>query len=806
MTFLNISLLLGLVAVAIPIALHLIARKEPKQVLFPSVRLLTQRFETNRSKVQVRRWWLLALRIAALAAVALALARPTIAGALSLTWSTIGIIAAMGVGLLALASVAASKPNQRTLMWSLLAASALAIVSALAWGGLTLASGQKPSIDQATPIALAIVVDNAPVAAWQTVDDDHMAHAREVATQLIASASQESRFAVLDRSSTPATFALDVSGATSKANQIQAIELAQPLESRVEAAARLLATSDITSRQLVLISGLAESSFDAKESARSLAALTEELGVSVTIFDLGDFKGINRTLSLPVLSDDSPAPGNPVTITATVTLDGDASGKLDDPIATTAECVLFPASPSLPVVRDGQIVRPDAKPVDRFSVNLEPGRSAEMLMTLPPLPVGLHHGAIRLIGSDALAVDDTSYFTVAVLPPSRILLVGDQTDRTRVIARTISAPLEPDDPAAQYAIERIGFDDLAAARIEDFDGVILLDPTAAALEEPELLRYLSLGGSVMISAGRQFGTERVSANGFPTLQRPWRSTKPGTFLEITASSHPALEDLANLPGGVPFSDFRIEQYWQIPESDPSQVLMRYAGTGHPALVERKWNDDSRGRVLVLTTPIPELADTTDSWNELFSAQEYWPSLMLVRGLTRYLTRRNTSRWTSIVGSPVSFDWEPNEKGGNRRLQWFPPVGSTAIPIDVAETESPESSQRIVLGSPSHSGVHWIRGERLGLGFTVNAGREDLSTRRLASQRMESLFGKDRFRLIESIEEMDWTAGDAAQSVPLWSPMMLIALVVFLLEQILSNRFYRKTSSPKTAPALARSAV
>ena len=67
MTFVNTALLFALAAVGIPIALHLIARKEPKQVMFPSVRLLTQRFETNRSKVRVRRWWLLALRIAAFA-------------------------------------------------------------------------------------------------------------------------------------------------------------------------------------------------------------------------------------------------------------------------------------------------------------------------------------------------------------------------------------------------------------------------------------------------------------------------------------------------------------------------------------------------------------------------------------------------------------------------------------------------------------------------------------------------------------------------------------------------------------------
>ena len=67
-TFLNATLIFGVAATAVPILLHLIARREPRKVVFPSIRLLTKRFESNRSRMRVRRWWLLALRIAAVAA------------------------------------------------------------------------------------------------------------------------------------------------------------------------------------------------------------------------------------------------------------------------------------------------------------------------------------------------------------------------------------------------------------------------------------------------------------------------------------------------------------------------------------------------------------------------------------------------------------------------------------------------------------------------------------------------------------------------------------------------------------------
>ena len=91
MTFLNATLLFGLAAITVPVVLHLIARREPRKVVFPSIRFLTKRVESNRSRLRVRRWWLLALRILAVAMLAIALARPAIHQSLSITWLTIGL-------------------------------------------------------------------------------------------------------------------------------------------------------------------------------------------------------------------------------------------------------------------------------------------------------------------------------------------------------------------------------------------------------------------------------------------------------------------------------------------------------------------------------------------------------------------------------------------------------------------------------------------------------------------------------------------------------------------------------------------
>src|SRR5690606_40083195 len=77
MAFINLSLLLGgLGLMAVPVVLHLIMRQQPKQYIFPALRFVKQRKETNTRKLQLRHWILLALRCLAILLLGAALARP----------------------------------------------------------------------------------------------------------------------------------------------------------------------------------------------------------------------------------------------------------------------------------------------------------------------------------------------------------------------------------------------------------------------------------------------------------------------------------------------------------------------------------------------------------------------------------------------------------------------------------------------------------------------------------------------------------------------------------------------------------
>src|SRR5438445_6749885 len=76
MSFLSPALLLGLAALAIPVIIHLIQREKKRVVEFPSLMFLRRIPYQSVRRRRIRHWALLMLRLAALALIVAAFARP----------------------------------------------------------------------------------------------------------------------------------------------------------------------------------------------------------------------------------------------------------------------------------------------------------------------------------------------------------------------------------------------------------------------------------------------------------------------------------------------------------------------------------------------------------------------------------------------------------------------------------------------------------------------------------------------------------------------------------------------------------
>jgi len=78
--FLHGYLLIGLMLSGVPVLLHLLLQQKPRRMLFPALRFLQARQQTNQRRLQLRQLLLLLIRMAIITAIVLALARPQLLG------------------------------------------------------------------------------------------------------------------------------------------------------------------------------------------------------------------------------------------------------------------------------------------------------------------------------------------------------------------------------------------------------------------------------------------------------------------------------------------------------------------------------------------------------------------------------------------------------------------------------------------------------------------------------------------------------------------------------------------------------
>ena len=92
MTFLNPLYLFGLMAAGIPIVIHLLTRRRPKRITFPSVEFLREVNVAQLRRFRLRELLLLALRTLAIALLALALSKPALKGAVGAGTATSSVV------------------------------------------------------------------------------------------------------------------------------------------------------------------------------------------------------------------------------------------------------------------------------------------------------------------------------------------------------------------------------------------------------------------------------------------------------------------------------------------------------------------------------------------------------------------------------------------------------------------------------------------------------------------------------------------------------------------------------------------
>lgn len=773
MAFLNGSLLFGGLLIAAPIVLHLMMRAKPKHVLFPAVRFIKQRQESNTRQLQLRHWLLLALRCAAIAIPALALARPRVASAALSSWTAVGLAGFAFLIAAALTAAVVFKGTSRAVTWGFGGTAVLLGGVLLFFVGKALTGPGVALGSQEAPVAAVLVIDTSARMNYRHENRTRLEQAKELARWLLTQFPADSEVAVISNRSSGAVFAIDRSSASQTIDRLQASGRTTPLPELVASALGLLKKNDKLRKELYIFSDLTSSAW----RGSSAAAVKPDDDVLTYVLDVGVERPHNARLGDLQLSSQMLAPNAELRIQVPVSALGLTGSR-------ELELVIEEPDPRFPVVRDGKTEFAPATRRGVQTVDLSEGKPQAAEFRIRGLEQGVHQGEVRLIGGDALPIDDVRYFTVEVQPPQEVLLVTGPGVSAEYVAEAIAPREFRQTNQARFLPEVVGQEQLAAQNLNDYRAVVLLNP--APLQSPaweKLADYVERGGNAAFFLGHHatpagFGEETARKLLGGKLARQSRTAGDVYFAPQTYD-HPLLAEFRRIDANVPWNKFPIYYHWNLKDLGSDARVIAAFGNQQPALLENRFG---RGRTLTMTTPItdPLRPRGRPTWNELPTGEDAWPCFVLVNEIMLYLVQSGDARLNYLCGETAVL---PNDAGPDR-YQLFTP---SEQPQDVTPRDG-----RLTVRFTEHPGGYRLRGQQGGpvlRGFAVNLPADDTDLARVTPEQLHPALG-ERFHLAKNQEEIDRAVGSARVGSEFYPLLMAMVALIFGLEHVLANRFYR----------------
>ena len=265
MNFLNPFFLLGLLAVAIPVLIHLVNLRRPKKVPFSTLAFLEELKKSTIKRIRIKQYLLMALRALAILMLALALARPFLPPTLT----------------------GSSSSNE--------------------------------------PKAIAIIIDNSASMSRIGSQGPLIDQAKDVATTIINNARAEDRFIVATTngasealSFTGATRALELSG------QVESNQTGNFISQKLQLVYNQLQQAPQKQAIVYLISDMQESQLQELSSFQSETA-QENKPVVFQMVGLGDINQQNLAITNVQLESQMLSKGSPVTLSVEVKNTGDVA-------------------------------------------------------------------------------------------------------------------------------------------------------------------------------------------------------------------------------------------------------------------------------------------------------------------------------------------------------------------------------------------------------------------------------------------------------------------------------------------------
>ncbi|MHB8969186.1 MAG: BatA domain-containing protein [Pirellulaceae bacterium] len=786
MAFVNLSLLLGTMLIGIPIALHLVMRQKPKQLVFPAIRFIKKRHESNRRTLRLRHWILLLLRCLVIALAALALARPSVSSNLFSNWIIlIGLtLLVLLIGTLLLVGLFTRQGRLLLAGLAVVGAAALAALGTMLIGTLRQSDASLIG-DRQAPVAVVMLVDSSPRMLYRRENLTRLEQAQEMADGVVRELPPDSQVAVLDSRAIAPVFSLDLSAARKAIDRVQITGAPRPFDQLLGKALQLLEQSSLKRKEIYVYTDLTAAAWELNDAARLLQQFEQAKDVGLYLIDVGVEEPQNVAVGTLELSAEMLPENSRLKISTTVSCTG-PGGK------QAVELLVEDLDPTLPMVQERELKLPTARVQSRHEVELADNGREPVEFTVSGLTSGTRHAVVRLVNQDVLPIDDQRFLTVVIRQPWLILVVAPGDVNTSGLVEVIAPHLYRVENRAAYECLVITPDEMPNHSLQDFAAVVLLDPTPLPASSWEKLgTYVRDGGQLAVFLGSEAGDG--SAFHAPEalellpgkLGHQYRAPGRDVYLAPHSYEHPILRNFRSIQTAVPWNEYPVFRHWSLQDlANDAEVILRF-GDQQPALLERRVG---RGTVLTMTTPITEIErpGKRQAWNELAASND-WPRAMLVNEMLRYLTQHDAGRFNFEAGQDVVLT-NPADQDPARYLLFTP--GGETQPVQARD-------DKVTIRTTETPGTYRLKGERDGpvlRGFSVNLPASASRLERTSPEQLDKLFGADRYQLARDQQQLVRVQGRQREGREFFPFLVTLVVAALILEQLLANRFYRDTNT------------
>jgi hypothetical protein len=630
--------------------------------------------------------------------------------------------------------------------------------------------------DQEGPITAVLVIDTSPRMSYSADGQTRLEAARKIADELLASLPPKSQIGILDSASSSRVFEADLTVARERVAQLKPGSQGQPLAALCESAVELLRDTEFPRKELYVFTDFSVGAWSGNRAGDWGRRAIDRGIAKVQFIDVGAEKPVDYSLGNLSLSEQTLVVHRPLLISTAITSLGAGAKR---------------------IVRLSVVDRQTGKLVEKGVETVELGPDETKEVPLPPLSaleLGTHQGEVRIDDVDSLPENNVRYFTVTVRTAPRILIAAPEPVATRAayFSQAIAGRELQVNGTAPYEVTTVPYEKLSEQEFGKFAAVILLDPPA--LPDPlwqGLEGYVRGGGGVAVFLGgaakpAAFNGEipQTVLAGTLTTQLNWPDGK--LYFWPNPDVHPLLADFKPVKNSTPWQDFPVLRYWQFTPGEKTTVAATYNNNAE-AIVERRIG---LGRALTITTPISELSGTSSAerWNFLPIGPQPWPFVVLANGITTYLVGRDDPlNYFSQEGATVRLD--PAKRYETylvtRRNTDAPPLRVAAdlkrnvlmVPITDAA-----GNYRVQAGG-TDDGVD--------LGFSVNLPADGESLRRIDAAEIDRLFADVPHGTVRRFSELKREANPDRGGRELFPILICTVAIVLGLEQVLSNRFYKR---------------